>query len=85
MFVKPKSGYKILDPIVGDRLPDEGREVPDDPYWQRRIHDGDVEVSKAPEPDSPAAPAHAPAPAPTTTGDATVDSQTSDAGASPAT
>ena len=43
MFVKPKAGYKILDPRRKDRLPPEGRDVdPNDLYWATLLRDGDV-------------------------------------------
>ncbi len=46
MFVKPKSGLLIKDPIKRDFLPETGREVSGtDPYWVRRLRDGDVEES----------------------------------------
>ena len=44
MFVKPAPGLRIPDPDLHDFLPEQGREVPDAPYWQRRIHDNDVVV-----------------------------------------
>jgi len=42
MYVKPAAGLKIRDPDLHDFLPEEGREVPDSGYWQRRLRDGDV-------------------------------------------
>lgn len=43
MFVKPAAGLQVRDPVLRDLLPPEGREVPDyDPYWLRRLRDGDV-------------------------------------------
>lgn len=36
------------DPDRGDRLPAEGREVPDSEFWQRRLSDGDVVPAAAP-------------------------------------
>jgi hypothetical protein len=51
MFVKPGNGLKIRDPLLGDFLPEGGREVTDSPYWQRRLRDQDVTTS------TPAAPA----------------------------
>lgn len=51
MFVKPAAGLKIRDPDRRDFLPGEGREVPDtQPYWHRRLRDGDVELSRVPAP-----------------------------------
>lgn len=38
----------IFDPDLRDHLPDEGRDVPDNGYWQRHIADGSVTVGDAP-------------------------------------
>jgi len=49
MLVKPAAGRSVRDPISYVLLTDEGREVPDDdPFWNRRILDGDVTVEEAP-------------------------------------
>ena len=55
MFVKPGKfidadgadlgALRVYDPDRLDHLPDEGREVPDNEYWARRVRDGDVEVA----------------------------------------
>lgn len=51
MFVIPREGYTIIDPDRGDTLPAAGRNVPDgNPYWTRRLRDGDVTKGTAPEP-----------------------------------
>jgi hypothetical protein len=42
MIVKPAPGRMVRDPRTLQLLPDEGREVPDHPFWRRRIRDGDV-------------------------------------------
>lgn len=42
MFVKPAPGLRIPDPDLHDFLPEQGREVQDTPYWQRRLSDRDV-------------------------------------------
>lgn len=42
MYVKPAPGLVIRDPDLRDFLPQEGREVPDTDYWNRRLRDGDV-------------------------------------------
>ena len=55
MFVKPREGVQTRDPVLRDMLPPEGREVQPDPYWLRRIADGDVEEAEQPPP--PPAPA----------------------------
>ncbi len=44
MFVRPRPGLKVRDPYLKDLLPEEGREVPEDPYWHRRLRDKDVEL-----------------------------------------
>jgi len=46
MFVKPKAGLLVRDPATGEPLPEAGREVSQDQYWMRRLHDGDVEAGK---------------------------------------
>lgn len=42
MFVKPAPGLKVPDPDTFVPLPAEGRDVPDNTYWRRRLRDGDV-------------------------------------------
>lgn len=44
MFVQPAPGLVIRDPDLKDLLPVEGREVPDNDYWHRRVLDGDVHL-----------------------------------------
>lgn len=46
MFVKPVDGRLVPDPERGGYLPSEGRDVPDNQYWQRRFADGDVSKSE---------------------------------------
>lgn len=60
MFVKPAPGLVIRDPDLLDLLPPEGREVPDAPYWQRRLADRDVLPARAPIPSKPAVSAEEP-------------------------
>jgi hypothetical protein len=60
MYVKAAPGMKIRDADLKDLLPDEGRDVPDTDYWQRRLRDGDVVLAEPPA----AAPAEQPAPMP---------------------
>lgn len=48
MYVIPKEGMVIRDPDLKTHLPPEGRDVPDSPFWQRRILDGDVSIGKPP-------------------------------------
>jgi len=54
MFVRPAPGLKVRDPVLRDLLPDEGRDVPAEDYWLRRLRDGDVLEGAAPEPTEPA-------------------------------
>jgi hypothetical protein len=42
MYIQPISGRNVPDPVRGDLLPSEGREVELTQYWQRRLNDGDV-------------------------------------------
>lgn len=49
MFVIPKKGQKIPDPSLSDYLPEAGREVEENPYWLRRLRDGDV-TKNSPKP-----------------------------------
>ncbi|MEI7127398.1 DUF2635 domain-containing protein [Pectobacterium versatile] len=43
MFVKPKDGRSVRCPVKGIPLPQGGAEVPNNPFWNRRVSDGDVE------------------------------------------
>ena len=46
MKVIPAQGRVVRDPRSMMLLPEDGREVPDgDPFWARRIRDGDVTVA----------------------------------------
>jgi hypothetical protein len=47
MLVKPARGLAIRDPDLLDTLPPEGREVPRNEYWLRRLADGDVREVEA--------------------------------------
>ncbi len=42
LFVKPAAGLKVRDDASGQHLPPEGKDVPDTPYWRRRLRSGDV-------------------------------------------
>ena len=44
VFVIPKAGQIIRDPVSKLPLPAEGKKVKLDTYWRRRILDGDVTV-----------------------------------------
>jgi hypothetical protein len=49
MFVKPNNGLSVRDPVKGTPLPENGAEVPDNTFWQRRLCDGDVVPAKTTE------------------------------------
>lgn len=42
MTVYPAAGRVVPDPEAGGTLAAEGRDVPRDAYWLRRLRDGDV-------------------------------------------
>jgi hypothetical protein len=42
--VVPAKGRAVPDPETGELLLAEGREVPDDAYWRRRVNDDDVKI-----------------------------------------
>lgn len=44
MFIKPKPGVVLRDPISKQVLPAEGRNVPSSGFWLRRIAEGSVEL-----------------------------------------
>lgn len=49
MKVVPVPGRAVRDPRNMQLLPAEGREVADgDPFWVRRVRDGDVTVAEVP-------------------------------------
>jgi hypothetical protein len=61
MKVYPVPGRLVRDPRSMQPVPDAGRDVPDDdPYWVRRVRDGDLTETA---PAAKAAPAAEPAPA----------------------
>lgn len=47
MYVKPAPGLVIRDPDLLDLLPEDGREVPNTEYWNRRWRDGDVVAAES--------------------------------------
>lgn len=50
MFVKPKPGLIVRDPRSKRPIPPEGREVPAESYWLRRLRSGDVvEIVQIPD------------------------------------
>lgn len=60
MTVYPAAGRVVPDPEAGGNLPAEGRDVPRDAYWLRRLQDQDVTrdaPKKAKATPNPAAPA----------------------------
>jgi len=49
MYIKPRAGLQVIDPVRKQFLPEEGMEVDDlDLYWARRLRDGDVVRASAP-------------------------------------
>lgn len=48
MYVKPAPGLRIVDPVLRDFLPEEGRLITPSDYWHRRLRDGDVLLSANP-------------------------------------
>lgn len=44
MFLKPAPDLRIVDPVLRDFLPADGREVTPSPYWNRLMRNGDVIV-----------------------------------------
>lgn len=48
MKVRPAEGRMVPDPDRGDVLPKEGRTVPKNQWWMRRLRDGDVVMITAP-------------------------------------
>ncbi len=55
MFVKPApvgpdlpgTVLRVIDPDTGHPLPETGLEVPETPYWLRRLAEGDVVLDSA--------------------------------------
>ncbi len=42
MFIKPIEGRRVPDPERGGFLPETGREIVMNQFWQRRMDDGDI-------------------------------------------
>jgi hypothetical protein len=42
IFVKPREGYIVRDPINMQPVPKEGRFVSETQYWRQRIIEGDL-------------------------------------------
>lgn len=53
MFAKPNGGRSVPDPVRGDFLPPDGRNVEPNQYWYRRQLDGDITLTEAVTQDSP--------------------------------
>ncbi|MEQ1320915.1 DUF2635 domain-containing protein [Acinetobacter guillouiae] len=49
MYVIPKKGSLIPDPVLHDFLPVQGRDVEKNNYWIRRLRDDDVVEGKPPK------------------------------------
>lgn len=60
MKVKPAKGMLVRDPYTRVPLPPEGRNVPENSYWLRRVMFGDV--VKIGEPEAEVKPATKPKP-----------------------
>ncbi len=58
LYLIPKPGAVVRDPVTAAPLPPEGAEKPKTGYWLRRLHDGDVTEGKAPAATAPAATKH---------------------------
>ncbi|MDF7670240.1 DUF2635 domain-containing protein [Orbaceae bacterium ESL0721] len=43
-LIKPKSGLIVRDPDTLEQLAASGESKPQNSYWLRRLHDGDVEI-----------------------------------------
>lgn len=50
VYIKPKNDKRPVYPRSSRLLPVEGAEVELSIYWQRRLKDGDVEVTNPPKP-----------------------------------
>lgn len=46
IFVKPRDGFRVIDPETRVALPAEGCRVNDSPYWRRRERDKDITVTE---------------------------------------
>lgn len=42
IFVKPKDGKRVIDPVTGRALSPEGAHVEKTSYWMRRLAGGEV-------------------------------------------
>ena len=51
MYVKPAGGLIVRDPVTKEALPEAGREVPRNQYWNRCLRSGDVLPAKPAKPE----------------------------------
>lgn len=54
IFLKPNKNAEgavlaVIDPLTNKALPEDGAYVTDSIYWKRRLADGDVEQTDAPD------------------------------------
>ena len=49
IFIKPKKGLKVREPLTGLHLPHYGKGVGGCSFWLRRLEDGDVVKTSAAE------------------------------------
>jgi hypothetical protein len=49
MYVIPQHAI-VRDPYDFSILPPEGKEVPDNRYWRRRLRQGDIKLGQPPKP-----------------------------------
>jgi hypothetical protein len=49
LYLIPKAGVTVRDPLNGKPLADAGETKPRTSYWLRRLRDGDVVEGKAPK------------------------------------
>jgi len=56
MRVRPAEGRAVRDPLTKQLLPADGRDVPDNSFWRRRLRDGDVVAADAPARNGPPTP-----------------------------
>ncbi len=48
IFVVPKNGFRVLDPISYEELPKDGARVLSNPYWIRMESQGAVTIKSDP-------------------------------------
>lgn len=62
IFVRPLDDRKIDDPTSLRRVPPEGMEVQDSPFWRARVRAGEAEILKSAPVAAKASPTAAPPP-----------------------